>query len=585
MHKLLERQLRRHFGGPEAVPAALKAFLADVERTYGEVDQDRRQVERSLDLMSQELMQRNAELRAQQREQQVIFDSVPALIIYKDTHNRILRLNESAAKALGGTAAQIEGKATSEVLPPAVADALYQDDLLVIRSGRPRLGIIESHPTADGKAHWMRTDKVPYRDEKGEVIGVIVFSVDITERRNAEDALRVSEERHRLIVETATEGIWTLDQEGRTTFANTVMAEMLGWTRKEMLGRHVTEFMHAADVPDATGKLAQLMAGSSLGLDFRWRRKDGSDLWTQASGAPMLDPSGKVVGALGMLTDITKRRQAELELKQAYERLQKVDRERTQFLNNAAHELGTPLTPIRLQMHLLRNRLMQGQRDLTEVKAVDILDRNFQRLNQLVRDLLDSARLQAESVKLRRGPVDLRDLVYSSVETYLAPANEAGVELRVADLPPLGIDADASRISQVLDNLLSNAVKFTPRGGAIEIEAHADGGRARVSVRDNGAGIKPEDLARLFKPFSQVHDTMQQTRGGTGLGLYISQGLVQAHGGSIHAESEGPGKGCTFWFELPLRAPRPAGAPEPALPAGATPGTGPDLHGAGAVAA
>ena len=435
MHKLLERQLRQQFGSADALPPEVTALLADVDRTYADSDSDRRFIEHSLELTSQELMQRNADLRAKQREQQVIFDSVPALIIYKDTRNRILRLNEAAARALGGTAAELEGKLTEEVLPKAVSDALFEDDLKVINTGEPRLGIEESQGTADGSTRWMRTDKVPFFDESGNVVGIIVFSVDITARREAEEHLKASEDH----------------------------------------------------------------------------------------------------------------------LKQAYGQLQKVDRERTQFLNNAAHELGTPLTPIRLQIHLMRNRLRQEGREPAEVRAVDILDRNFERLSHLVRDLLDSARLQAVSMKLHRTPVDLRDVIYSSVETYLAPADEAGVDLHVGDLPTLSVDCDVSRISQVLDNLLSNAVKFTARGKAIQVEAQVVGETARVAVHDEGTGIRPEDLNRLFKPFSQVHDTMQVTKGGTGLGLYISQGLVQAHGGSLHAESKGLGQGTTFWFELPLR--------------------------------
>jgi PAS domain S-box-containing protein len=554
MHKLLERQLRHKFGDAQNWPSGLEDLLADISRTYEEADQDRAQVERSLELMSRELMQRNSELRTKQREQQVIFNSVPAIIIYKDTQNRILRLNEKAAQALGGTVADLEGKATGDILPKEVAEALHRDDLIVITSGAPRLGIEESHPTADGKPHWMRTDKVPYFDEDGKVIGVIVFSVDITERKHAEQRLKQSEEQHRLIVETATEGIWMIDRQGRTTFANNVMGKLLGCDRDELLAKSVFDFMAPADLGKGRGIVAQLAEGHAVSLDFRFRRKDGSGLWMQASAAPMRDASGRVIGALGMMTDISKRRQAEQDLKDAYTKLQAVDRERMQFLNNAAHELGTPLTPIRLQIHLLRSRVRAPGRDLNEVKAVDILDRNFERLGRLVKDLLDSARLQAESMKLHRAPVDLRDIIYASVETYLAPSVEAGVDLEVGELPPLPVECDTSRISQVLDNLLSNAVKFTPSGHHVRVNATIRDGMARISVQDDGNGMKPEDLSRLFKPFTQVHDTMKVIKGGTGLGLYISQGLVQAHGGLIHAESAGLGKGSTFWFELPLRA-------------------------------
>jgi signal transduction histidine kinase len=188
-----------------------------------------------------------------------------------------------------------------------------------------------------------------------------------------------------------------------------------------------------------------------------------------------------------------------------------------------------------------------------QTKAVAILERNFERLSHLVRDLLDSARLQAASLKLHPQRADLRDIAFASVETYLAAAQEAGVTLHVDDDgPALPVSADASRIGQVVDNLLSNAIKFTPRGGRIDVELEANGSMALLRVHDNGSGMKVEDLTRLFKPFSQVHDTMQQTKGGTGLGLYVSRGIIEAHGGFIQADSEGPGKGSTFVFELPL---------------------------------
>lgn len=563
MHKLLARQLRRHFGDG-ALPAGLEAFLADIDRTYQEAEDDRRFIEHSLELTSQELLQRNAALRAKQREQQVIFDAVPALIIYKDTQNRMLRLNESAARTFGGTVASLEGKRTEDVFPPDVARRLHEDDLLVIQSGQPRLGIEEAHPGAGGSVRWFRTDKVPYVDDRGAVVGVIVFSVDITQRKAAEQALAASEERHRLIVETATEGIWTLDSAGRTTFANQVMADLLAVRREDMLGRSVFDFIPPEDRTAGQAKLGVLMGGTRVALDFRFRRSDGTDVWTQASGAPMLDSHGNVVGALGMLTDITKRRQAEQDLKEAYERLQRVDKDRMQFLNNAAHELGTPLTPIRLQIHMLRTRMASDGADANATKAVEILDRNFERLGHLVRDLLDSARLQANSMRLRLVPIDLRDLVRTSLETYHAPAREAGVTLRVADLPPMPVIVDPSRISQVLDNLLSNAVKFTAKGGNIDIAAQASDGMARVQVHDDGAGMRPEDVPKLFHPFVQVHDTMQATRGGTGLGLYISQGILQAHGGTIRAASKGLGQGSTFSFDIPLSdaaSPSPAKAP------------------------
>ncbi|HUR24819.1 MAG TPA: PAS domain-containing sensor histidine kinase [Candidatus Thermoplasmatota archaeon] len=430
LHKLLERQLKRHFGiaGP---PPSLGEFLASVNASYVEADSDRRLVERSLELTSQELLQRNADLREREREQQIIFDSVPAMIFYKDAENRILRLNVAAAQAMGKPREALQGVAVEDLFPPEVAKALHDDDLQVIRSGQPRLGIIESHPSGDGKAHWFRTDKVPFRDDKGNVKGVIVLSVDITDRREAEEAVRASEEQ----------------------------------------------------------------------------------------------------------------------LKVAYDRLKQVDKERMQFINNAAHELGTPLTPIKLQIHLLKTSLADAPQ---LAKPVGILDRNFDRLSRLVRDLLDSARLQAAMLKLHPQPMDLRESVYQAVENYLASAREARIVMDVEDLPHLPVVADPTRLGQVFDNLLSNAVKFTPTGKHIRVAARTMEGMAVVTVQDEGLGIRPEDVKRLFQPFTQVHDTMQVTRGGTGLGLYVCRGIMEALGGSVQAESSGLGSGSTFTVRIPL---------------------------------
>ena len=558
LHKLLARQVRRTFGDGE-LPPGVPELLAAVSASYDEADTDRRLVERSLELTSQELMQRNAALRDRERERQIIFDSVPAMIFYKDRENRILDLNAPAAAVMGRPVEQLRGARCEDLLPPDVARALWQDDLEVIRSGVPKLGIVETHPGGDGRTRWVRTDKVPYRDDRGAIQGVIVLSVDITDRRTAEGALQASEERYRLIVETATEGIWTIDPQARTTFSNAVMAAMLGYTREEMMGRSVFEFMAASEVDLARQQLAALMTGGRASLDFRFQRKDGSDLWVQASAAPMRDSTGTITGALGMLTDVTARKASEVKLKEAYERLQKVDAERMQFLNNAAHELGTPLTPIRLQVHLLQAR-MGPDAPAAQRKSLEILQRNFDRLGHLVRDLLDSARLQAASLKLHPQPIDLRDVVYQAAETYLAPARESGVVLEVDDLPTLPVVLDPSRLGQVFDNLLSNAVKFTPAGGHVRVVGRRDGGQAVVEVRDEGTGMRPQDLSRLFLPFSQVHDTMQSTRAGTGLGLYVCRGIVDASGGSISAHSAGLGHGSVFTVRLPL-----AGAPaEPA---------------------
>lgn len=437
MHKLLERQLRHAFGSVDAAPAGLQEFLQAVDAAYHESDADRHLLERSLELTSQELLQRYAALRQQQRDQQVIFDSVPALIFYKDADNKILRANAALARFLGRTVAEVEGRHVGELYPPGGAATSLMQAQEVLRTGQPLLGIVEALRTPAGAQRWVRTDRVPYRDETGKVAGVIVIAVDITD-------LKAAEER----------------------------------------------------------------------------------------------------------------------LGEANQELQRLVQVRTQFLNNTAHELRTPLTPVLLQSHILRHAL-GPQMAAGDRKGFEILERNLRRLDYLVNDLLDAARLQSGRLPLRLAQTDLNAVVLDSVESYREVATRAGVELVGETAAPLWVSGDAARLTQVLFNLLSNAVRFSRPGGRVLVRCRADGPDAVVEVIDRGIGIKPDALARLFQPFSQVHDLEANAQGGTGLGLYVCKGIVEAHGGTIGARSDGLGQGATFTVRLP------------APPAGASPGVQP----------
>jgi signal transduction histidine kinase len=263
--------------------------------------------------------------------------------------------------------------------------------------------------------------------------------------------------------------------------------------------------------------------------------------------------------------EVIERNRAEEDLKQALEQLQRIDRSRAQFINNAAHELGTPLTPIKIQIHLLRVTT-KGSLTPQQDKSLATLERNLNRLSELLKDVLDSARLQADRLHLDLVPVDLRKLAIEAGEAFAGLAEHNGVHFEVEAPEPLLVRADPKRTAQVLYNLMSNALKFTPKGGMVRLSARAEHGEVIVSVADTGSGMEPKDIGRLFQPFSQVHDTLQSTKGGTGLGLFISRGIIEGSHGRIWAESKGPGMGSTFSFALPL-APAPTLSEPQAEPA------------------
>jgi signal transduction histidine kinase len=228
----------------------------------------------------------------------------------------------------------------------------------------------------------------------------------------------------------------------------------------------------------------------------------------------------------------------------------RTNRDLLQFVNNAAHDLANPLTPINLQLHVLQ-KAAEDRQDQQQQKSLAMVRRNVEQLGLLVQDLKDAARLQAGKLRMTPEPLDLAQIVRETAEGYEEKAKVEGIALEVATEPGLDVKADSGRIVQVLTNFLTNALKFTPKGGRVRVSAGREDGAAIVLVEDSGLGLTPEDRDRLFKAFSQVHDEKQKKKG-TGLGLYIAKGIIEAHGGHIGCDSEGPGRGSTFWFSLPL---------------------------------
>lgn len=230
---------------------------------------------------------------------------------------------------------------------------------------------------------------------------------------------------------------------------------------------------------------------------------------------------------------------------------------KTRLLNAVAHELTTPMTPIRLHLHMLRQRGF-GRLDEPTRRSLEIIDRNVERLNALVVDILDVARLESDRFPVRFATVDLAPLVREAVEDYRAAAEAVGLRLEVDAPSDVTVQADPKRIVQVLHNLVRNAIRFTPPGGQVQVTLRRVGADAEVRVTDTGVGFDPVRTDRLFQPFSQLGGAIQEAFHGAGLGLYICRGILDLHGGRIWGTSAGEGRGATFGFSLPMRtgAPR-----------------------------
>ncbi|HET6399102.1 MAG TPA: ATP-binding protein [Candidatus Thermoplasmatota archaeon] len=354
-------------------------------------------------------------------------------------------------------------------------------------------------------------------------------------RREAAEAA----ERLRSVMAAAPVVLFAIDAAGRITLCEGQGLRRLGLAPGEAVGRDVHD-MYSHN-PHLLAQVREAVSGGAARTTVEEGGAVFEVCWSQ-------DASG---GVVGVATDVTDRRRAEEERERAARALDEVrllkeqDAFKTQFLNNAAHELGTPMTPIRLQLHLLETEADPEVR----ARALAVLRRNFDRLGRIVADLLTSTRLQRGDLELRKEAVDLCALARSAVESFAQTAARAGIDLRLEAPGGVTAFADPSRLHQVLDNLLANALKFTAAGGTVEVRVRRSGEGAQVTVRDSGVGIAPEDQRLLFQPFTQLAEG--KARGGTGLGLHICKSLVELHGGRIACRSDGPGTGAEFTFTVP----------------------------------
>jgi len=292
-------------------------------------------------------------------------------------------------------------------------------------------------------------------------------------------------------------------------------------------------------------------------IEYRVVSPEGELRWVRATGRTIYSADGNPLQFDGTAHDITDRKLAEEALKDA-------DRRKDEFLATLAHELRNPLAPIRNSLHLLR---LSGDLSPALTQVREIMERQVNHMVRLIDDLLDVSRISRGKIELRKESVELATIVATAVEANHQLIEGAGQQLALS-LPaePIYLDADPVRLAQIIGNLLNNAAKYTPSGGQIWLAAHVDAGQAVFSVRDNGLGISPEMLPRVFDMFAQLDSTISRSQGGLGIGLTLTKSFVEMHGGRIEARSDGPGLGSEFVVRLPLsnetkrRAPAPIAA-------------------------
>jgi PAS domain S-box-containing protein len=388
---------------------------------------------------------------------------------------------------------------------------------------------------------------------------------EIAARRRAEQALRESERDLNRAQAVARTGSWRLDVRRNELLWSDETYRLFGIAKGTPL---TYEAFLAAIHPEDRAVVDASWRGALRGAKYEVEHRivvGGEVKWVREKAELEFDAAGGLQGGFGTVQDITEAKRLEAALRLANERLVDADRRKDEFLGMLSHELRNPLAPIRNAAYVLRHAEPSGEQAR---RAHDVLERQVQHLARLVDDLLDVTRIARGKIELRNERVDLREVVQRSADDFRSILEVRGVALR-CELPAVELWTlgDPTRLAQLVGNLLHNAAKFTHHGGVVTVSLEARGGTAALRVRDTGAGIGPELLPHVFEPFVQGERSLARTEGGLGLGLALVKGIAELHGGTVRAESGGPGCGAELAISLPLLPP----APVVVSPCGAVP--------------
>jgi PAS domain S-box-containing protein len=369
------------------------------------------------------------------------------------------------------------------------------------------------------------------------------------------------------IIESAEDAIISKTLDGIITSWNKGAEHLFGYTAEEIIGKPVVILIPPDHEDEEPGILERLRRGERIEhYETQRVRKDGTLIEVSLTVSQIKKADGTVIGASKIARDITKRKQAEARLQEALRQAQEArqqaeeaSRLKDEFLATVSHELRTPLTSMMGWIGMLRHGKLEEE---TARKAMETIDRNVKSQAQLVEDLLDISRIVSGKMHLNVRPVEPSSIINAAVDAIRHAAEAKNIRLQMIVDPSTGaVAGDYERLQQVVWNLLSNAVKFTPKGGRVEVRLERVESNVEVTVSDNGKGIRPEFLPFVFERFSQADGSTTRAYGGLGVGLAIVKSIVEQHGGTVRASSEGEDQGASFTVSLPVKEVEPSRQP------------------------
>ena len=503
-----------------------------------------------------------------------LFEGALDAVLIADDQRRYVDANRAACTLFGLSLAEIKGMRVEDFAPPGAHHSVEQSWQQFIQCGEQRGEMCLC--LCDGS-----TRDVEYSAKANFIPGYHLSILrDFTQRKEIETRLRENEAQFRSLVEAIPQQIWTAGPDGALDYVSPRVVEYSGQSFETLIGQGWQHILHPDDVPECLARWTHaLRTGQPYEIEFRLKRaSDESYRWHLGRALPVLDAQGQITKWFGTNTDITERKELEEERAQllAQEQAARVQAEaankaKDEFLAFLSHEMRTPLTAILGWTRLLR----EGQLDPVLVtQAVDSIERSAQVQARLMEDMLDASRIILGRLRLEKELVELAPVIETAIAIVRPTAKTKGVQLDAhLDCDGQMVWGDSYRLQQVVWNLLSNAIKFTPTAGKVKVHMKQVGSLMEIKVSDNGQGISAQFLPRVFERLEQEEgswagnqqegDSEQSSsvnsrsvrrhqNSGLGLGLSIVRSLVEAHDGTVHAASEGKGKGATFTVCLPL---------------------------------
>jgi PAS domain S-box-containing protein len=499
------------------------------------------------------------ELKQQRQWFAVTLASIGDGVITADVDGKVTMLNAVAEQLTGWKSAEAKGQPLRKIfhiVNEATRAEAENPALRAIEAGV--IFGLANHTlliAKDGREISIDDSGAPIRSG-GNTLGAVLVFRDITERRRAEQTRALLAG----IVDSSEDAIVSKSLEGIITSWNHSAERMFGWTAAEAVGKSITMIIPRELREEEKMILSRLRQGQRI-EHFETIRvtKDGRRLNISLTVSPVRNPEGRIIGASKVARDITDRVRSEEERaillaseRAARQRAEAASRAKDEFVAMISHEIRSPLNAILGWAQMLR----QGTLDQTATtNALESIERNARAQAQLVSDLLDISRVITGKLKINARPVDITNSLDSALESIRPAADAKQIQIEVEREPyATVVTGDTDRLQQVFWNLLSNAVKFTPRGGRVNVKLSRRESQLELSVSDTGAGIDPAFLPLIFERFTQADTTSSRQHAGLGLGLAIVRHIIELHGGSVNAESDGIGKGSTFRISLPVRA-------------------------------